>query len=425
MRKPPSYSCNPDPDARLSVMQSHSLRILAMEPYFGGSHRAFLDGWIAHSHLEWTVLSLPPHKWKWRLRHSAVTFAKNLTKLLRDSGGDRSTDSIAGRDLPPFDAVFCSDMLNLAEWRGLAPRVVREVPNIVFFHENQLTYPVQHPDERDLHFGFSNLTTALAADAVWFNSGFHRDTFLNAAQKLMRRMPDHAPIDAVNSIRRKSFVFAPGIEIIPRASGRSNAPRPMRILWAARWEYDKNPALFFDALSAFRENGRRRFEVSVLGESFREYPKIFDSAKEQFADEIVHWGYIESRSEFEQAVRSADIILSTAKHEFFGIGVAEAMSAGVFPLTPNALAYPEVIGRCCVPGTIENHFHDSTSTGIVSRLKELDDRLQVKGTVWRNQSDQEQMIRSIEDFFGWNFHAPRLDAALIETTQRYASESRE
>lgn len=396
-----------------------------MEPYFGGSHRAFLEGWIVHSGLEWTVLSLPPRKWKWRMRQSAVTFAENLTKVLRNSDGDSSIHAMITKDLPPLDAVFCSDMLNLAEWRGLAPRVVREVPNIVYFHENQLTYPVQHPDERDFHFGFSNVTTAIAADAVWFNSDSHRDAFLNAAENLVRRMPDHAPIDAVNSIRKKSFVFAPGIEIIQPVSGRSNAPRPMRILWVARWEYDKSPALFFDALSAFSESGRRRFEVSVLGESFRECPKIFDSAKERFVDEIVHWGYLESRTEFEQAVRSADVILSTSNHEFFGIGVVEALSAGVFPLTPNALAYPEVIGRSCVPGTIEEHFHDSSALGIASRLKELDDRLQRRGTVWSNEVDQEQMTRNVEDLFSWNDHAPRMDAALIETIQRYESELRE
>ena len=199
----------------------------------------------------------------------------------------------------------------------------------------------------------------------------------------------------------------------------------MRILWVARWEYDKSPALFFDALSAFSESGRRRFEVSVLGESFRECPKIFDSAKERFVDEIVHWGYLESRTEFEQAVRSADVILSTSNHEFFGIGVVEALSAGVFPLTPNALAYPEVIGRSCVPGTIEEHFHDSSALGIASRLKELDDRLQRRGTVWSNEVDQEQMTRNVEDLFSWNDHAPRMDAALIETIQRYESELRE
>ncbi|MGM0378085.1 MAG: tRNA-queuosine alpha-mannosyltransferase domain-containing protein, partial [Bacteroidota bacterium] len=34
-------------------------------------------------------------------------------------------------------------MLNLAEFSGLADESVRRLPKISYFHENQLTYPVQ------------------------------------------------------------------------------------------------------------------------------------------------------------------------------------------------------------------------------------------------------------------------------------------
>ena len=54
------------------------------------------------------------------------------------------------------------------------------------------------------------------------------------------------------------------------------------ILWNHRWEYDKNPALFFDALSQLTVD----FNLSVIGESFRNTPPLFDDAKEQFKDQI-------------------------------------------------------------------------------------------------------------------------------------------
>jgi len=50
--------------------------VLGLEPYYGGSHRAFLDGWSGASRHSWTVLSLPPRKWKWRMRHASITFAE-------------------------------------------------------------------------------------------------------------------------------------------------------------------------------------------------------------------------------------------------------------------------------------------------------------------------------------------------------------
>ena len=83
------------------------MRILALEPYCGGSHRAFLDGWAARSRHAWCVLGLAAFKWKWRMRHSAVTFADDVAQRVRS--GEQ------------WDCVWCSDMLDLASFKGLAP----------------------------------------------------------------------------------------------------------------------------------------------------------------------------------------------------------------------------------------------------------------------------------------------------------------
>ncbi|MHC4677644.1 MAG: tRNA-queuosine alpha-mannosyltransferase domain-containing protein, partial [Planctomycetota bacterium] len=123
------------------------MRILALEPYYGGSHKALLDGWSARSRHEWTVLTLPAYKWKWRMRHAAVTFADEVGRLAAE-----------GRQ---WELLFCSDILNLAEFLGLAPRCVRELPAIIYFHENQLTYPVRLESERDYQFAVTNMTSAL------------------------------------------------------------------------------------------------------------------------------------------------------------------------------------------------------------------------------------------------------------------------
>ena len=85
----------------LSMCSQMTLRILAIEPYYGGSHQAFLDGWIANSVHTWDTITLPPHSWKWRMRHAAIHAASQI-KQLRTTGNK-------------WDIVFCSDMLNLAE----------------------------------------------------------------------------------------------------------------------------------------------------------------------------------------------------------------------------------------------------------------------------------------------------------------------
>ena len=124
------------------------MNVLALEPYYGGSHQAFLEHWIGGSRHHWTRLSLPAHHWKWRMRHASVTLAAQAEQLHRE--GAR------------WDLVFCSDMLSLAEWKGLSPSLAA-LPAVAYFHENQLTYPVRHTNERDFHFAMSNVTTMIAA----------------------------------------------------------------------------------------------------------------------------------------------------------------------------------------------------------------------------------------------------------------------
>lgn len=361
------------------------MRVLALEPYYGGSHRAFLDGWVTRSRHAWTVLSLPPHKWKWRMRHAAITFAEDVAR--RAAAGDS------------WDALFCSDMLNLAEFIGLAPPAVRVLPKVVYFHENQLTYPVRDEKERDWHFAFTNLTTALAADAVWFNSAFHREALLDALPVFLKRMPDHQPLAAMDAIRAKSGVQHPGVDAFPPRGDR--APGPLRILWAARWEHDKDPETFFAALERIEAAGAD-YRISVVGEQFRESPPVFETARKQFAHRIDRWGYQASRDDYVAVLREADVIVSTALHEFFGISVVEAISTGAFPLLPERLAYPEIL-RLDDHETAARHFYDGSADDLAAHLLAI--------ISFERPLDCDGAFRSIGRFC-WNDRAAAMDAAL-------------
>lgn len=344
------------------------MRILALEPYYGGSHKAFIDGWAEHSRHEFTLFDLPARKWKWRMRHAALTLAERVDEAL--SAGWR------------WDALFCSDMLSLAEFLGLAPEPVRRLPGVVYFHENQLTYPFRCFGERDVHFGFTNMTTAAAAREVWFNSAFHRDDFLDALAAALKRMPDYRPLETVERIRARSRVQPPGIGAFAPRGPRM--PGPLRILWAARWEHDKNPVLLFDALRQIKER-RVPFRVSVIGEQFRDSPAVFEQARHEFRDEITRWGYQPARADYEAALAEADVIVSTADHEFFGISVVEAMAAGCYPLVPNRLAYPELLGLDDDPQAA-GFCYDGGPEALGNALVELAGRAE-RGELWIGDAD--------------------------------------
>ena len=301
------------------------MRILAIEPFYGGSHRSFLDGWRHHSRHDFTILGLPAYKWKWRMRHAPLTMAEQLREQ------SKHTD---------WDVVWCSDMLNLPEFIGLTPPSVRSLPRVAYFHENQLTYPVREASERDLHFAYSNFMTAVCADQLWFNSNYHRTDFLQALQKYLSRMPDFQHTEQTSHIRRKSTVQYPGIE--PSEPRTRREPGPMRVCWNARWEHDKNPEDFFEACRRLKKQNFD-FRLIVLGESFRSSPNVFQEARDEFAQEIMQWGFAESRKAYVRWLRESDVIVSSAIHEFFGIGVVEAVANGAIPVLPNRLAYPEVL----------------------------------------------------------------------------------
>ena len=372
------------------------MNILALEPYYGGSHKAFLDGWIERSRHHWTLLTLSPRKWKWRMRHAAVTFTERVTERLA------ATES--------WDALFCSDMLNLAEFLGLAPDPIRSLPSVVYFHENQLTYPFRCQTERDYHFGFTNMTTALAATAVWFNSAFHRDDFLGALADVLKRMPDYQPLDTPQQIRAKSSIHPPGITEFPPRDPRP--PGPLRILWAARWEHDKDPDTFFDAVRQLARDGTD-FRLSVIGEQFKDSPPVFDEARESLANYIDRWGFLPTRPDYVAALSETDVAVSTATHEFFGISMAEALAAGCYPLVPRRLAYPELLGLNEDPAA-EAFFYDGSAKALRRRLTDLSQRA-AHGSLWH--TDRDWGVRRAARF-AWTQLAPEMDAAIEALTPR-------
>lgn len=55
-----------------------------------------------------------------------------------------------------FRVLFCSSVLNLAELVALRPDLTH-LKKIIYFHENQLIYPVQKQQERDFQYGYNQI----------------------------------------------------------------------------------------------------------------------------------------------------------------------------------------------------------------------------------------------------------------------------
>ncbi len=329
------------------------MRILVLEPYFGGSHRAVLEALLPRLEAEHDLLTLPARKWKWRMRGAAITMAEKVRELHRE--GAR------------WDVVFASTFVNLAEFRGLAGDAVATVPAVVYFHENQLLYPVRHTAEWDFQFPLTNITSALAADRCLFNSRYNLDGFVSEVPGFLGQFPDHVPTGVVERIAARSEVLAPPFDPAPFDAATVTRGACPRIVWPHRWEHDKAPETFFSAVATLAEEGLD-FEVAVAGQAFAETREEMRDAASALGRRLVHLGEPDSREAYAALLASADIAVSTARNEFFGLAMLEACYCGCHPLVPDRLAYPELYPEeFRYGGATPRQEHDA----LVARLRHL------------------------------------------------------
>lgn len=368
-----------------------AMNIWLVEPYCTGSHAAWAEGYQARSRHDVRLLTLPGRFWKWRMQGGAITLARQAARILEGGPED------AGAACP--DLILASDMLNLPLFLSLAGQPLAHVPVAFYFHENQLTYPLQPGEKRDLHYAFINTVSALRADAVFFNSGYHLEAFFDELPRLLKHFPDYNELWLVDSLRARSRVLPLGLDLRQLADHRPDSPRTGQplLLWNHRWEYDKDPETFFRAVYQLADEGLD-FGLILLGESFRNWPEEFLEARQRLADRIVHFGYAEGAGAYARLLWQADIVVSTALHEFFGAAVVEACYCGCWPIVPHRLAYPELIPARYQDVCLYEGFDD-----LLARLR--------KAIAGRKEGLEFSISQEMERF-DWHSLAGRYDEAM-------------
>lgn len=305
------------------------MRALLLSAYAAVSHQFWAEQVMAHTAADWTILTLPPRHFSWRVRGNPLTWALKEHARLNQ----------------PYDLVLATSMVDIATLIGLYPGLGR-AKKVLYFHENQFAYPESAQQVSWVEAKMVNLYSALAADEVVFNSVYNRDSFVDGARAFLKKMPENLPAAArLETLRNNAHILPVPIRPLPASfiPLSYNAPeinKPTRVIWNHRWEYDKNPQDFFTALYALSDQGIP-FELAVMGQQFRQSPKVFEQAKERLDTHIIAWG-AQPESDYKALLSEGGIVVSTTWHEFQGLAIMEAAQRGVLPLVPDRLCFPEL-----------------------------------------------------------------------------------
>jgi glycosyltransferase involved in cell wall biosynthesis len=361
------------------------MKVLAIEPFAAGSHRSFLEGFAAHSAHSVELLLMPARHWKWRMRTASLALASQVAERRPD-------------------ALFVSDYLGLAELLALLPGDLRQLPVVVYFHENQLTYPLRDGESRDVHHGLTNIHSALAATRAVFNSEYHQRVFLEATAALLGKAPEVNAARLMEQLESKCHVTPLGTDLArgqptPLATGE-----PPVLLWNHRWEYDKAPELFRAALDELAARGFD-FHLRLLGQRFRKRPAALEEIESRFAAQLLQSEHAPSRTDYLAALDASHIAVSTARHEFFGLATLEALRRGLAPVLPDDLAYPELLPTelRCAPFLYDP---SRSPTAIADAITRTTERL-------RGPHDPRSNVAQATERYLWNTIAPALDAHLV------------
>ncbi|XP_028158936.1 glycosyltransferase-like domain-containing protein 1-like [Ostrinia furnacalis] len=363
-----SSSSSSDSDSSEKSEERDLSRLLVIEPLYGGGHKKMIDSllkicrkverkvyrstlagvaqrrpkWINGVQLNYkyaievgpkkryTLITMPPTKWEWRSRCSAMYLAEIIPR-------DHS-----------YEILFCSSVLPLAELIGIRPDLAH-LFKIVYFHENHLELTLYPYEDLNYHLGHSEIMTCLAADQVLFNSNYHAESFIAAISKHMAKQPDFTVSNLEKKIRNKSQVvhFPLDLHTIELCTGSAKKRRKptLCIIWPHRWELDRNPLMFFRIIKRMDDEGYD-FRVIMLPSSYMvdpQYPLQLQLMDDIPKSRLLVLDDIESSDRaYYASLKCGDVILSTAKHEFFAHQIMEGMYCNLIPVIPRLPVYQEL-----------------------------------------------------------------------------------
>nr|XP_033802477.1 glycosyltransferase-like domain-containing protein 1 isoform X3 [Geotrypetes seraphini] len=311
------------------------MSVLIVEAFYGGSHKQLVD--LLQEEIKGCIIhTLPAKKWHWRARTAALYFMQTI---------------------PPnenYRVLFASSVLNLAELIALRPDLGK-LKKVLYFHENQLIYPVQKCQERDFQYGYNQILSCLVADVVVFNSNFNMESFLASVSKFLKLIPDHRPKDLDKLIRPKCQVlhfpikfpnvnrflpeckrirFQKASEVGGEADAYLSEGLHSQRKIGATEILVKNSALDLESVLCTTQQGGPHKLLTTPEEQIKSKPSEGTNPCQEKDKQLMTYSPDSSLAKMDDQQRPLHIVWP---HRWL-----EAVYCGCYPLCPKALVYPEL-----------------------------------------------------------------------------------
>jgi len=332
-------------------------KILLLSTYDAQSHRYWRTQLVNQfPYYDWEVLALKDRYFSWRMGGNALNLKAHYDQQLSKE----------------YDLIIATSMTDLSTLLGLYPQLAKPSKHL-YFHENQFAYPVNNKQKGLLEIKVRHVYAALVADHLWFNSNYNRNSFLTGVEQLSSDMPDGIPADLVQSLKTKSKVLpVPIADDCQPITNKITQPQNIQVVWNHRWEHDKGPETLLELIQLCKNKNHIKFHI--IGKQFRTLPTAMQKILDNHQLQCLSLGYIESREQYIKTLQQADVVLSTALHEFQGIAMLEAVACGCIPIAPDRLVYPELYpANNLYPSTPKKPLQEALA---VMRLLENLDQLQ-------------------------------------------------
>lgn len=304
----------------------HKPRILLLSAYDAQSHRYWHQQLISGlPQFEWQLLALKDRYFSWRMGGNAMSLKHHYHQQL-------SAD---------YDVVLATSMTDLSTLLALYSHL-NPARKLLYFHENQFAYPVNNKQQGLAEMQLRSIYATMVADELLFNSAFNRDSFIHGVGAFIAKMPDGTPADLPQRLKAKTQLLPVPIkdDAKPSQQQTNNRKSPcLEVIWNHRWEHDKGPETLLELLRLCQ--GHEQIKFHILGQQFKQTPPAMQSIIDAHSDQCLSLGYVEDRAAYLAILQRADVVLSTAQHDFQGIAMLEAVACGCLPVAPDRLVYPE------------------------------------------------------------------------------------